>query len=245
MIYIFLPAYNEEQALPILVKKFSEVLKKHQRDYRVVVLDDGSSDKTFAVATSLAREYPIEILRHETNQGLGQTLIDGFNHLFQVVRDEDKVVTLDCDDTHEPSFLPAALDKLEEGYDLVILSRFCQGGGQEGLSTIKKTLSIGAGLFLKFFFPIRGVREYSCNYRVFGGRILRKAFEFYGNKFIGLPHLGFVATPEILIKMRKIGAKITESPFVLRYDQKTTPSKNNSLRTIRGYFALIWHYWLR
>ncbi len=239
MIWVFLPAYNEEIALGRVLKKFDDTLKAGTEKYRVVVQDDGSSDGTVAMAGELAKRYPITVLRHEKNMGLGETMRDGFNYLVKVVGDDDVVVTLDCDDTHEAKFVPAAIQKLRSGYDVVALSRFCKGGGQEGLSGVKTFLSMGAGLFLKILFPIRGVREYSCNFRVYTGAILKKADRVFGKDFIRLAHLGFAVSPELLIKMRLLGARIAESPFVLRYDQKPTASKNNSLRTIRGYFAIV------
>lgn len=245
MIWIFLPAYNEEIALPILVKKFSEVLSSAGLQYKILVFDDGSSDGTRKAAQELAGAYPIEVRWHEKNAGLGQTMIDGLGYLAQVTADGDAVISLDCDDTHEPKFAVGAVQKLNEGYDVVVLSRFARGGGQEGLSALKTTLSMGAGIFLKIFFPVKGLREYSCNYRVYRASILKKAVQKFGSGFIRLPHLGFVAAPEVLVKLRMIGARITEVPFVLRYDQKPTPSKNNSLRTIRGYFALVRLYWGR
>ncbi len=245
MIWIFLPAYNEEIALPRLMKKFDDTFRTGSENYRVVVQDDGSSDRTVAVAEELAKQYPVTVLRHEKNLGLGETMRDGFRYLVKAVADDDTVVTLDCDDTHEAKFVPAAIQKLRSGYDVVALSRFCEGGGQEGLSGIKTFLSMGAGLFLKILFPIRGVREYSCNFRVYTGAILKKADRVFGKDFIRLAHLGFAVSPELLIKMRMLKARIAESPFVLRYDQKPTASKNNSLRTIRGYFAIVRLYWGR
>ncbi len=245
MIYILLPAYNEEIALPRLVKKFDDTLRWESEPYKIIVFDDGSADRTVAVAEDLAKQYPLEVLKHQRNKGLGETMKDGFEYLVRTIHDDDAVVTLDCDDTHEPEFLPAAVEKLDTGYDVVNLSRFCQGGGQSGLSMTKTFLSRGAGFFLKFFFPIRDVREYSCNYRVFRGSILKKADRIFGKDFIRLAHLGFAVSPEILIKMRMLGAKIGESPFILRYEQKPTPSKNNAFRTIKGYFAIVWNYWGR
>ncbi len=172
-------------------------------------------------------------------------MIDGFEYLAATAADEDVIISLDCDDTHEPKFAVPAIDKLKEGYDVVVLSRFGKGGGQEGLSAFKTLMSMGAGIVLKIFFPVRGLREYSCNYRVYRASIIRKAVRHFGRNFIRLPHLGFVAAPETLFKLRMMGARITEVPFVLRYDQKPTPSKNNSLRTIRGYLELIRLYWGR
>ena len=72
MITIFLPAYNEEIALPRLVKKFDEVLRREDEAYKIVVFDDGSADRTTWVAEGLAKQYPMEVLRHEKNRGLGE-----------------------------------------------------------------------------------------------------------------------------------------------------------------------------
>lgn len=245
MIWIFLPAYNEEIALPILIKKFDDVFKSAGLEYRVLVFDDGSSDRTRTIAQDLEKSYPVVTRWHEKNSGLGQTMIDGFEYLAGMVGDDDAVISLDCDDTHEPKFAVGAVSKLREGFDVVVLSRFGKGGGQEGLSAFKTLMSMGAGIVLKLFFPVKGLREYSCNYRVYRASFLKKAIRHFGGQFIRLPHLGFVAAPETLIKLRMMGARITEVPFVLRYDQKPTPSKNNSLRTIRGYLALIRLYWGR
>ena len=92
-------------------------------------------------------------------------------------------------------------------------------------------------------FPIRGVKEYSCGYRVFRASILKKALKVFGDRFIQLPHRGFVVTPEILIKLRMLGARMAEVPFVLNYGQKAGKSKNRPLKTILGYFALVALYW--
>ncbi len=57
--------------------------------------------------------------------------------------------------------------------------------------------------------------------------------------------MGFVVTPEILIKFRMLGFRIAEVPFVLNYDRKPGRSKNKPLKTIAGYFALVWFYFGR
>lgn len=245
MIYVFLPAYNEEDALERVIQKFDVELKKIGADYRVVVLDDGSRDRTAAVAEALSRVYPLELLRHPVNQGLGRTMIDGLKHVAGTASPADLIVTMDCDDTHEPAYVGPALKKITEGYEVVILSRYSRGGGERGLSFVKSVLSRGAGFFLKAFFPIKGVNEYSCGYRVMRAVALKKAFAVFGENFVRLPHLGFVVTPEILIKFRMLGFRIAEVPFVLRYDQKPGKSKNRPLRTIAGYFALVALYWGR
>ena len=245
MIFVFLPALNEEIALPRLVKKFDLEFMKSGRAYKIIVLDDGSTDRTAETAQALSGRYPVELLRHETNLGLGPTMRDGLVHCAKIASPDDLIVTLDCDDTHEPKFVHGAIQKIKEGYDVVVLSRYQKGGGERGLSLVKSALSRGAGLLLKIFFPIKGVKEYSCGYRVFKASALQKALATFKDQFIRLPHMGFVVTPEILVKFRMLGCRIAEVPFVLRYDQKPSKSKNKPLKTIIGYLALVFLYWGR
>ena len=123
MIYIFLPAYNEEVALNNLVRKFELELKKIKEPYRLVVLDDGSQDRTAAVAEGLSKDYPLTLLRHPLNQGLGRTIVDGFEYVAHNASAGDFLITMDCDDTHDPMYIHPAIAKIKEGFDLVILSR--------------------------------------------------------------------------------------------------------------------------
>jgi dolichol-phosphate mannosyltransferase len=245
VIRVFLPAYNEEVALPRLAAKIDAELKKDPRGYHITVLDDGSSDGTLAAAEALKSRYPVTVLRHEKNRGLGQAMIDGLRHEAAASEDEDAVVTLDCDDTHDPKYILPAVSKLGDGYDVVILSRYQKGGGERGLSPFRSILSRGAGLFLKLFFPIRGVQEYSCGFRAIRASALKKTVAAFGEHFVRLPHMGFVAMPEILLKFRMLGFRITEVPFVLEYGQKPGRSKNRPLWTIAGYFKLVLLYWGR
>jgi dolichol-phosphate mannosyltransferase len=245
VIRVFLPAYNEEAALETLVRKFDAELKKIGERYDITVLDDGSSDRTAAVAQALAATYPVTLIKHPRNLGLGETMRDGLEAVARKSSPQDLVVTMDCDDTHEPRYMASAFEKVREGYDVVILSRYQEGGGEKGLSAVKSVLSRGAGLFLKLFFPIRGVKEYSCGYRVMKASAIQKALTVFGKDFVRFAHMGFVVTPEILIKFRMLGLRIGEVPFVLRYDQKPGASKNRPLKTIAGYFALVAHFWGR
>src|SRR3989338_6837834 len=221
--------------------KCHDALTRAGKEYRIVVLDDGSSDGTAAAAARLSVRYPLTLLKHEKNQGLGRTLKDGLEYLADHSAPDDIVVTMDCDDTHEPRYILEAVRKLERGHDLVILSRYAEGGGEEGLSAAKSLMSRGAGIFLKAFFPIRGLREYSCGYRVMRASALKKARAAFGD-LVRLTGLGFAVCPEFLVRMRMLGARITEVPFTLRYDQKKSPSKNRPLKTILGYFAIVCLY---
>ena len=113
-----------------------------------------------------------------------------------------------------------------------------------GVDGYRALISRGANFFMKIFFPIKGLREYSCGYRGYRYEIIRKAINFYGNNFIQLKGLGFTCTLEKLVKLKLIGAKFGEIPFVHRYDQKQSESKMVTSITTLGYLVmtLLYHW---
>lgn len=244
MIVVLLPAYNEEDSLPQLIPKLEKTLGQLGEDYRILVCNDGSRDQTQVMLERYAQEIPLEIIPHKINRGLGESSRDLFERASEVTSDGDVIVRLDCDDTHEPEFIPSIVGKVRSGFDVVIASRFAPGGGQMGVSPYRAFISKGANLFMKIFFPIAGVREYSCGFRGYRAEKIKEAIAFYGNNFIQLKGLGFTCTLEKLVKLKLIGAKFGEVPFMLRYDQKQSTSKMVSSITTLGYIVmtLLYHW---
>ncbi|MFW5990029.1 MAG: glycosyltransferase family 2 protein [Campylobacterales bacterium] len=244
MIYILLPAYNEEESLDALLPKIDKIFKDENSKYHIIVCNDGSSDRTGDILDEYAKKLPLTIITHKINRGLGETSRDLFEKVAELSEKDDVIVRMDCDDTHEPEYIPSMIKKLNEGYDVVIASRFVEGGGQEGLDAYRSYISKAANLFMKVFFPIRGLKEYSCGFRAYRASIIKQAIDEFGNNFIQLRGLGFTCTLEKVIKLKILGAKFGESPFVLRYDQKKSQSKMVSSITTFGYFTLaILYHW--
>ena len=244
MIVILLPAYNEEESLPILIPKIKLTMEKNEEQYRVVVCNDGSKDKTMELLRKYAEIMPLEIIEHRINRGLGESIRDLFEKAVELVSKGDVIIRLDCDDTHEPEFIPTLIEKVRSGYDVVIASRFAKGGGQIGVNGYRSFISNAANLFMKIFFPISGLREYSCGFRAFNAELIKEAILFYGNDFIQLKGLGFTCTLEKLVKLKILSAKFGEIPFVLRYDQKKSNSKMVGSITTLGYFVMtLLYYW--
>ena len=127
---------------------------------------------------------------------------------------------------------------------MVVPSRFEKGGGQLGVNGYRAFISRCANLFMKLFFPIPGLKEYSCGYRGYRYSKIKKAVDFYGNNFIQLKGLGFTCTLEKLVKLKLIGARFAEIPFLHRYDQKQSESKMVSSVTTLGYVVMtILYHW--
>lgn len=242
MIIILLPAYNEADSIGTLLDKIRDTMEQHQLAYTVVVVDDGSRDGTREILRGRAERMPITVIEHRINRGLWETIRDGFEWAAEHCQPDDVIIRMDADDTHEPHYIPALVAKLEEGNDVVIASRFQAGGGALGLNAYRTFISRCANLTMKLFFPIRGLREYSCGYRAYRGETVQDALRVFGNAFIDVKGVGFTCTLEKLIKFRMLGARFAEVPFVLRYDQKMSQSKMLSSITTLGYFVLILKY---
>lgn len=242
MIWIFIPAYNEELAIEQLLKMADQALEG--RDYRMLVVDDGSRDATSKLLKKAKSNYPMEVLTHPTNRGLGETERDGFEYIAWNASPEDVLVRVEGDGTHGSQYIVDLIEKLGEGYDVVNTSRFQEGGNQLGVNFYRRTISRCANLFMKVLFGIEGMKDYSCGFRAYRVRMLRDAFQLLGSEFLQLRGVGFTSTLEIIVKLNLIGCRFAEVPFVLRYDKKQGPSKMVGSITTLGYLTMaVMHHW--
>jgi dolichol-phosphate mannosyltransferase len=241
MIWILLPAYNEQRDLPRLLEKLEKALSNS--DYHLVVVNDGSTDKTNEILAKHGKNLNLDIIGHPINRGLGETERDGFEFIAWKAKPEDTIVRIEGDDTHEPKYLFDLIEKLNEGYDVVNTSRFQPGGGQMGVDAYRAFISRSANVFMRILFGIRGVSDYSCGYRAYRASVIKDALEIYGNNFIQLRGMGFTSTLEIIVKLNMLGCRFAEVPFVLRYDQKEGGSKMVGSLTMLGYLLMALLYW--
>ncbi len=237
-VLIVLPAFNEGKNIGILLDQIHEVLEiDTQTNYRIFVVDDGSKDDTYDVATDRAKKMPITIIRHEVNQGLGTTIRDGLYEAVNYSGPKDIVVTMDADATHNPGLILRLSRMIIEGYDVVIASRFQPGARVIGLVWHRRLLSFMASTVFRILYPIKGVKDYTCGYRAMRADVLKNAITEYGHKFVDQD--GFQSIVDILLKLRSRKLMFGETPFILRYDQKKGESKMNVGRTIRNTLLLL------
>ena len=236
-VIVVLPAYNEEQNIGRLLDSIDTAMQDEQLPYQVLVVEDGSRDGTLRVLESYLDRVPLRIHRHEVNQGLGITIRDGLQIAAQIADDADIVVTMDADETHPPGLIFRMVHMIREGHDVVIASRYRPGARVFGVSAFRQLMSIGASMLFRIAFPTRGVRDYTCGYRAYRGRVLRKAVATYGDKFVAVT--GFQCMIDILLKLRALNVIFGEVPMVLRYDLKQGESKMRIARTVRQSLALL------
>ena len=241
MIWILLPAYNEETDLPNLLVKIKEVLGDNE--YRLVVVNDGSTDSTGKILEQSRDNLNLVVLEHPINRGLGETERDGFEYIAWHAKRDDYLVRVEGDDTHEPKYLFSMIEKLNQGYDVVNTSRFQPGGGQLGVNNYRAFISRMANVFMRMVFGVKGVRDYSCGFRAYRVAVIQDALSIFGNNLIQMRGLGFTSTLEIVVKLKMMGCRFAEVPFVLRYDQKKGGSKMIGSVTMLGYFTMGLLYW--
>ncbi len=238
-LFIVLPAYNEEAAIGKLLDRIAASRSGWGIPARVIIVDDGSSDGTSEIAGkhTLAAEGALHIVRHAKNMGLAEAMATGIREfLKQSSEPDDIMVTMDADDTHDPYFIGELIEKIAAGADIAICSRFVSGGREQGVSAGRRLLSRGAKWFMDMLAPIKGVKDISSGYRAYNRRILDIADRTFGAHLV--ESKGGSVQAELLLRAQALGARVEETPFTLKYDLKTGPSKLNMSVTIKGYFKL-------
>ncbi len=233
---LVLPAYNEEKDLPVLLTRIGEAMQRQALSYQIIVVDDGSKDRTAHIATEAARTMPLKLIQHEVNRGLGGAMQTGLAAAMDAAK---FVVTMDSDNSHDPVYI-ADMVKFLDGHpavDYVIVSRYQPGSVVVGVPYYRQLLSYGCFFLLKVLAPYKSVRDYSTGFRGYRAEVLTAAAKSYDNKLI--EESGFVCQLELLLKLRAIGAVAAEIPYVLRYDLKEGVSKLRIWRTLQRYLAVI------
>ncbi len=252
MLYIVLPAYNEDEALPALLEDIEQNCASIP--HHIVVVNDGSTDRTLDVIQNHARTHNnIHSVNHDQNQGLGAALNSGFQYVLNLNQSQDNlsetclymkqkvpdmVITMDADNTQPADHIPLLYEEICMGADLVIASRYVVGGEQHGLSLGRRGLSWGAGRVMRLFAPIPGVLDYSCGYRAYRLSILVEGTRQYGPNII--MSRNFSGMVELLLKVAPFAERVTEVPLKLHYELKKGASKMRIWATIWGYIQLIY-----
>ncbi|MFX0137040.1 MAG: glycosyltransferase family 2 protein [Candidatus Hodarchaeota archaeon] len=241
MIIFIIPAYNEEANIGTLLRNISSIMNKHFYEYNIIAVNDGSKDKTQSIIESFQRIMPINLINHETNKGVGQVFRSGFAKALEIMNGKDDIiVTMEADNTSDINILNNMIDKVSDGYDLVLASCYAKGGGIENTTLFRLILSRGANLFTRFLFKLRGINTLTSFYRAYDGDLIKRAFEAYDGKLIEQP--GFACMVELLIKLMKFNAQVAEVPMVLKCQMRRDNSKMKVSRTIFEHVMLTLKY---
>ena len=237
MTIILLPVYNEEENIGKLLERFA-ALTFFKYGLKIVVVNDGSKDRTREIVESFSSRLPVSLINHKTNKGVTEAIKTGLNHIRTFLDDDDLVITMDGDNTHDPASIAHMMEKFDQGYDIINGSRYCEGGKMVGVPVYRQFFSYACKFVLTNVFPIEDILDYSIFYRGYRGALISRAIEVYGDNLFQTK--GFVGIPELLIKLSHLGARTIEIPLVVRYDAKLGLSKMKVFNTVKHYLDMIY-----
>jgi len=232
--FIVLPCFNEETNIKPLIYSIDQTLKP-QVLYRIIAVDDGSRDRTGEVLKDLSADYSVEILEHEVNMGLGVALKTGLLAAAEEVLDDDFVVTMDSDNTHDPKHV---LEMLAAAGDasVVVGSRYVPGGRQLNVPAHRVLMSKAVNLLVRKLFHLP-VKDATSGFRCFRGDLLKRLRDTFGDRIVESD--GFAASLELLLKAVNSGGIVAEVPIFLDYGKKGGASKMHLFSTIFRYMILL------
>jgi dolichol-phosphate mannosyltransferase len=194
---IVAPAYNEEEVIERFVRTVHQELPP---SWNLLVVDDGSEDRTYEILSVLSGEFPsLQVVQHESNAGMGAALATGFTQAAGAI-----VVTMDADLSH-PLALAPDLAIACETHTAAFGSRYVSGGGMVGVPTWRVAISRVANGVMRLLFRSR-VRDMTTGYR---------AYRRDAVTHLGLAGRGFETQLEITVRLIASGASIVELPMVL------------------------------
>jgi glycosyltransferase involved in cell wall biosynthesis len=194
LVSVIIPAYNEEKTIGETISKTILTLESLNVPYEIIVVDDGSTDRTRDIASS----YNVKVLTNGRNKGKGYALQQGFREAKGEI-----IITLDADGSHNPTEIPRLMNHLFNGVDIVLGSRFLNGNGRN--STSKLNL-VGNFIFNILIFALtkKLITDSQTGFRAYKKRVLKE---------IRLESTGYEIETELTIKGLKNGFTVKEEPI--------------------------------
>lgn len=221
-VVIIVPTFNEKENIKLLLGRIVESLKNNHWIWSVLVVDDNSPDGTGDIVNSFSRKNKrIFLLTHAQKVGLGAAYLAGMQEAFGKMG-ADVVVTMDADLSHNPKSLPAFLQKIEEGADFVVGSRYIKGGAiPKNWPIHRKLLSIFGNLLTSLLLGSRAHTDWTSGYRAIRGHVYLKVKRELENKS---EFRGYTFNISFAYHAVCDGFKVTEVPIVFP-DRKSGKSK--------------------
>ena len=202
---VVIPAFNEEKRLPRTLESIDRYLGKQDYNYEIIVVSDGSTDKTCDVVRGFSPKIKnLKLIDNKTNKGKGYVVRQGLLAAagkYRLFTDADNSTSIDQIEKAWPEF--------KGGYDIVVGSRDIKGAVLSPPQPWIRNVFLGEGfkLFRKIIIGLWGIEDTQCGFKVFSEEVVQNV----------LPRClidRFAFDPEILVIASKMGYKIKEIPVV-------------------------------
>jgi dolichol-phosphate mannosyltransferase len=198
---ICLPTYNERENLEPMLRALGGVLEDGDR---VLVIDDDSPDGTGGLADRLASELSwVEVLHRPKKQGLGPAYLAGFRHA--LAGEAQLVFEMDCDGSHDPADVPR-LRAAAEDADLVLGSRYVEGGAIRNWGLLRRLVSAGGSLYARLLLGVP-VRDLTGGFKCYRRNVLESI------DLAAVRSRGYAFQIETTYRALRAGFRIVELPI--------------------------------
>ena len=219
---VCLPTYNEAGNVKIVIPRiFQQALNIPTHDLHVAVMDANSPDGTATVIRELMDDFPNLHLLTCEKRGLGEAYKRGMAYALTHLH-ADLVFEMDADLQHDPSLLPSFTRLANDGFSLVIGSRFIAGGAVLNFPWHRKLISLVGTRLVRFFGTLQPLTDCTSGYRCITADLLAKC------DLKGLAAWGYSFQSALLCELIRNGARVIEVPIV--FHQRKQGESKLSLR---------------
>lgn len=241
-VYFVLPIYNEETALPSLLETLVSVRPDEHTRCSIVAVNDGSKDKSGAILEEgISKGWPIHVITHSPNRGIPGVFKSALEYLVPQLKDDDIMIFMESDHTSDPKLIPALVEQIKKGADIVIASRHVKGGAYVRFPWFRTVASSMVNVALQMVLRLPGVGDYTIFYRAYRGSLLKRAFSgdinFQARR-------SFAVNGELLLILSRFSPRVSEIPLHYDYGLKTSPSSMPLVATLLEYGRLAIIYGL-
>ena len=220
---ISLATYNERENLPTLTAQIFEFAPGAD----ILVVDDSSPDGTADwVEKQMQSDSRFKLIKRSGKLGLGTAILAAMDYAIQ--NDYEFLINMDADLSHPPRFLPAICAKAEEGFDVVIGSRYVPGGKIEGWAWHRRIMSRSVNIYARCMLGLN-TKDNSGSFRCYRTALLKR---FDQESILSR---GYSFFEEILYRLRKLGGTFAEVPITFE-ERRVGQSKLN----MKEIFAALW-----
>ena len=227
---IIVPTYNELANAPLLIRRIFKQIPNSD----VLVVDDGSPDKTADAIRELQQEFPtLHLLEQKTKLGLGSAYRLGF--AWGLERGYEELIEMDADLSHRVRDLKTMIDEkeLQPNTDLVIGSRWIPGGKTENWSRGRELLSRAANLYVRAMVGLR-VKDSTAGFRIYSASMLKRL------NMESIKSEGYSFQIEMTRAVHKLGGKIIEVPITFRERENGVSKMSRKIVREAMFLVTIW-----
>ena len=218
-ILIIIPAYNEQDNILKTYKTIIEYNKKNKTNYQVIVINDGSKDKT----REILKDNKIPHINLIHNLGIGGAMQTGYKYAYE--NDYDIAIQYDGDGQHDVRYVKDLINEIESGCDMVIGSRFVEQKS-EFKSTAARRLGINIiSIFIKLFTK-KKIYDTTSGFRACNKKIINRFSQFYPTEY---------PEPISTVELLKLGYKISEIPV----EMKEREAGKSSIHAWKNVYYMI------